>query len=207
MTLDHLIATVPDIRATHRRLLGLGFEEAWPIGPFWPVALTSGVALGGANLELVQPDAGADEARIETLVLAPADHKEAVAFMAPFNERQRDKDESDPHLLALRGFPPEMAARTQRICDNRYPGEGEAKYPFFLCLYAPFLKDRLAPSNFAAPRGSLTKLALVAPEPEAVRRLFAGHLGPVELEVDTGERSRVAAIQFADGSTLTAGDL
>lgn len=207
MVLDHLIATVPDIRATHARLLGMGFEEAWPPGPFWPSATTSGIALGGANLELVQPDVGVAEARIDTLVLAPADLDEAYATMRPFDVREREKREADPRLLLLRGFPPEMCAEPQSICDNLYPHEDEADYPFFLCLYAPFLKARLAPENFAAPRGPLIALSLVAPDPEAVRRLFAGKLGSLDLDVVPGEPARVAAIRFADGSAISAEDL
>ena len=203
MTLDHLIAVVPDLWATHARLLELGFDEAWPPGPFWPSATTSGIALGGANLELMQPDAGVDEARIETLVLAPSSLEEGRAFMrGPYEERA--KIEPDPALLALRGFPPEDATSPQAICTNLYP---EAPpFPFFLCLYAPFLKARLAPSNFAHPRGPLVGLALTAPDPEVVRRLFVGHLGPIELDVDPGS-TEVVEIRFADGSVLDSASL
>ena len=205
MRLDHLIATVPDLRATHRRLRALGFREAWPPGPFWPAATTSGLALGGANLELVQPDAGVEEARIDTLVLAPDSLEEGRTIPLAFDERE--KLESDAALLSLRGFPPEMAAEPQPICRNLHPREDPVPYPFFLCLYAPFLKARLAPSNFAFPHGPLVGLSLVAPDPEAVRRLFAGRLGPLALDVDSGERPKVEAIRFAEGPDLTARDL
>ena len=203
MTLDHLIATVPDSRASHARLLQMGFEEAWPIGPFWPAALTSGLALGGANLELVQPDAGVSETRIDTLVLAPDSVAEGEAMPPAFD--LRDKIEPDPALLELRGFPPEMAATPQTICTNLYPDA--SPFPFFLCLYAPFLKARLAPSNFAAPRGALVGLTLTAPDPHAVRRHFARCLGEIELDVWEDPIARVASIRFADGSTLSSHDL
>ena len=142
MVLDHLIATVPDLRSTHRRLLDAGFDEAWPPGPFWPSALTSGIALGGANLELVQPDQGVAESRIDTLVLAPLTLEEGRAFWPEAEERE--KIEPKPELLALRGFPAEMTATAQNICTNLYPAD--PPYPFFLCLYAPFLRERLAPA-------------------------------------------------------------
>ena len=203
MVLDHLIATVPDVRASHARLLAMGFEEAWPVGPFWPSALTSGVALGGANLELVQPEAGIAEARIETLVLAPETIGEGLA-MAPVFEK-REKVESDAALLALRGFPPEFTATPQTICVNLYPDA--SPYPFFLCLYVPFLKERLAPERFRQPRGSICGLRLRAWQPGATQRLFAGCLGPVELQVDLAQETVVVEIQFADGTSLTADHL
>ena len=200
MRLDHLIATVPDIRATHARLLAMGFEEAWPVGPFWPEASTSGIALGDANLELVQPDAGVAEARIDTLVLAPSTIAEGLAMAPVFEER--GKVESDPALLALRGFPPELTTAPQTICVNLYPDS--SPYPFFLCLYAPFLKDRLAPRRFRQPRGPLVGLVLRAWQPDATQRLFAGCLGPIALQVDLAEETDVVAIRFADGSSLSA---
>lgn len=207
MTLDHVIAVVPDIRATHGRLLGRGFEEAWPIGPFWPAAQTSGLALGGLNLELVQPDSGVVAPRIETLVLAPTSYAEGWAMAAPFAPEDREKIEPDPELLALRGFPPEMRREPQAICRNLYPSEGETPYPFFLCLYAPFLKARLAAANFAQPHGLVTGLSLVAPDPERVRHLFAGRLGPIGLDVEAGERPEVSAIRFGEEYSLGADDL
>ncbi|RYG27194.1 hypothetical protein EON82_00315 [bacterium] len=207
MTLDHLIAVVPDLRATHRRLLDAGFDEAWPPGPFWPQAITSGIALGGANLELVQPEAGVSTARIETVVLAPTNLEEGRIVLNDLGLAfgEREKIEPDPSLLALRGFPPEVAASPQRICTNQLPVE--PPYPFFHCCYAPFLKERLAPEGFCQPRGPIVALAVTSPAPEDVRRLFAGHLGPIELDVELGETSEIAEIRFADGSILTAQDL
>ena len=203
MRLDHLIATVPDIRASHARLLGMGFDEAWPIGPFWPSALTSGVALGGVNLELVQPDSGATDVRIDTLVLAPASLEEGRASFASLQYEEREKVESDPSLLTLRGFPPAMAATPQTICTNLYPKD--PPYPFFLCRYAPFLRGRLTPARFPRPYGLLTSLSLVAPDPIAVRRLFAGF--DSLLDVDYGESPSVTEIRFLDGTTLCANNL
>ena len=202
MVLDHVIATVPDLRATHGRLLDAGFQEAWPPGPFWPSATTSGIARGGANLELVQPDAGVAVARIDTLVLAPASLDEGRAAFPLLAFVEREKVEPDPALLALRGFPPDSGPQT--ICTNLLP---EAPpYPFFLCLYVPFLRERLAPSRFPCPRGPVASLLLRSPDPEATRRLFAGHLGPIGIEVDLGPEG-VAEIRFSDGSLLTANDL
>ena len=203
MTLDHLIATVPDLRASHQRLLAWGFEEAWPPGPFWPAATTSGIALGGANLELVQPDSGVAEPWIDTLVLAPESLEEGRAIPLAFEERA--KLEPDPALLALRGFPPERTREPQTICTNLYPLD--APYPFFLCLYVPFLKARLAPANFAAPRGPIRELSLSAPDPGRVRSLFGGRVGTISLDVARGDRAVVGAIRFADGSSLSQDDL
>jgi hypothetical protein len=207
MTLDHLIAVVPDLRATHRRLIDAGFDEAWPAGPFWPSATTSGIALGGANLELVQTDEGVPSAKIETIVLAPATLEEGEAVLNDLGlmYEEREKIEPDPSLLALRGFPPELASSPQRICTNQLPVD--PPYPFFHCCYAPFLKERLAPERFDQPRGPIVALHLTSPDPEAVRRLFAGHLGPIELDVEFGSVSGVAAIHFADGSTLSSANL
>lgn len=205
MTLDHLIATVPDIRSSHARLLAMGFEEAWPIGPFWPSALTSGIALGGVNLELVQPDAGVDRARIDTLVLAPDSLAEGRAFLAGFVYEEREKVESDLGLLALRGFPPAMASTPQKICTNLYPED--PPFPFFLCRYAPFLRGRLASPNFAAPRGKIVGIDLLTPDRVRTEDLFRGSLGSIELIVDADCHSCVESIHFADGSSLSAGDL
>lgn len=199
MVLDHIIATVPDLRETHARLQAMGFAEAWPPGPFWPSALTSGLALGGVNLELVQPDAGVERMRIDTLVLAPADLEESRRSFDGAAFREVEKVEPDPDLLARRGFPPEMAATPQTICTNFYPES--TPYPYFPCVYAPFLRARLAPGEFPAPFGPVVGLALTAEEPEAVRRLFAGRLGPLELDVDPGPNA-IMAIRFGDGRTL-----
>ena len=202
-----MIAVVPDLRATHRRLIDAGFDEAWPPGPFWPSAITSGIALGGANLELVQPDEGIPSAKIGTMVLAPAtlEEGEAVLHDLGLAFEEWEKIEPDPSLLALRGFPPELASSPQRICTNQLPND--PPYPFFHCCYAPFLKERLAPERFEQPRGPIVGLALTSPDPESVRRLFAGHLGPIELDVETSPVSGIAAIRFADGSSLTFADL
>lgn len=210
MVLDHLIATVPDLRATHARLLGLGFEEAWPPGPFWPASTTSGVALGGANLELVQRDAiasfgEAGKPSIGTLVFAPASLEEGRAFLSNSSFEERVKVEPDPALLTLRGFPPSMAATPQTICTNLHPLD--PPYPFFLCLYAPFLKARLAPANFATPRGAIVGLDLLTTDVPQVEGLFAGALAPIHLVVDADCHDCVEAIRFADGSVLSSADL
>lgn len=58
----------------------------------------------------------------------------------------RDKIETNPDLLRLRGFSGE---RPERICTNLVPLD--PPFPFFFCDYAPFLKERLRPSSFQVP--------------------------------------------------------
>lgn len=203
MRLDHMIATVPDIAVTHRRLLDLGFGEAWPPGPFWPGALTSGVALGGANLELYQPLEGTVRPKIETIVLAPDDLSEGRSFLEDLGLPYEifEKVEEDPELLALRGFPPELCAAPQAICTNLLPHN--PPYPFFLCVYAPFLKARLAPERFPAPQGPMVAVRLLSPNPETVRPLAES----LYMDVERGAISQVSEIRFALGGSLTAEDL
>jgi hypothetical protein len=179
-----------------------GFEEAWPPGPFWPQAVTSGVALGGVNLELFEPATGSERARIETLVLAPSSLEEGAVFLQGFQFEERRKLEPDPSLLALRGFPPSMTNEPQEICVNQIPLD--PPYPFFLCSYMPFLLERLNPSRFTAPHGAVVRLELSSPR---ALDLFQGALGEVELVVREANDSEVLGIWFADGFGLTAPDL
>ncbi|RYG49727.1 hypothetical protein EON79_00265 [bacterium] len=141
--LDHFILEVPDIAAAHEAWLERGFSEAWPIGPFWPSALTSGIALDGLNLELVQP-LDREPKETHTFVFEPTSI--AVAYATLFREGLRPriapKVEADPELLALRGFPAETSSQPQRICTNVMP-DGNPALDFFTCEYAPFLKERL----------------------------------------------------------------
>ncbi|CAN5705847.1 hypothetical protein BH11ARM2_BH11ARM2_07130 [soil metagenome] len=141
--LDHFILEVPDIAAAHADWQSRGFSEAWPVGPFWPKALTSGIALGGVNLELVQP-LEREPKTTHTLVFEPKSVAEGFAAMLREGLRPKlaPKVEPDPDLLALRGFPPEMQSEPQRICTNVVPAPG-APLDFFLCEYAPFLRKKL----------------------------------------------------------------
>jgi hypothetical protein len=151
--LDHVIAEVSDILESMAALLGAGYPEAWPVGPFWPSALTSGVCAGTFNLELMQPlhrRPGAPA--ITTLVYEPvsADWAAAMLSEAGLAYEVREKVEPDADLLRLRGFSEADAAHPQRICTNVVPTD--PPFPFFFCDYAPFLKVRLDPARFEVPR-------------------------------------------------------
>lgn len=147
--LDHLICLVPDISAAmHLFTEGLGFPVAWPIGRFWPQGLTSGVALGGLNLEFIQLDEGGpDVATIRTLVFEPVDIVAAAVYYDALGIRTelREKWEPDPTLLRLRGF--SDVDSPQLICRNLVPLDPQP-VDFFLCEYSPFLHRQLAPEAF-----------------------------------------------------------
>ncbi|RYG36635.1 hypothetical protein EON81_09170 [bacterium] len=185
--LDHFILEVPDIEVAHQAWLGQGLSEAWPIGPFWPSALTSGIALGGVNLELVQP-IERDTKEIHTLVFEPTSI--AVAYATLFREglkpRIAPKVETDPELLALRGFPESMRVGPQRICTNVIP-DGDPALDFFLCEYAPLLKERLVKPD----RDLLVEVALPKKAMALLRRLG----GCPGLRVVEEGPQRVLAIQ------------
>lgn len=145
--LDHFILEVPDIAAAHEAWLGGGFFEAWPVGPFWDEALTSGIALGGLNLELYQP-LDREPKATHTFVFEPKTIAEGYAglFAAGLKPKISPKMETDPELLELRGFPPEVRGIPQRICTNILPSPASG-LDFFLCEYGPFLYDRLIEEN------------------------------------------------------------
>ena len=200
--LDHVIARVPDIRASHARLIEEhGFAEAWPIGAFWPAALTSGVALGGLNLELVQSLEGAVGPNADTLVFEPKTLEAASDALtgAGVAVRRFEKVEPNPELLRLRGF---EGSRPERICTNLMP-ESPAPLDFFVCEYAPFLRERLAPHRFPMQHGEARSVEVVVPDPEAAEAFLAkvGYAG-VPLRFAGGESHRVRTIAFADGRVL-----
>lgn len=143
---DHLICFVPDIERAHRRLTrDLGYPEAWPIGPFWPQGRTSGVAFGGINLELMQPNSDPPAwATISTVVFEPADGAEEAMTALGLEPRPFEKWEADPELVRLR-FGDPRAPRL--ICRNLLPSR-HVPFDFFLCDYSPELRDRLAPDRF-----------------------------------------------------------
>lgn len=196
--LDHVILRVLDIERIHASLQSMGFAEAWPIGPFWPSALTSGIAIGGLNLELYQPlDKPLAKGYIDTLVFEPTS-LEAVEAKIPV--RRFEKIEPDPALLRLRGFA--ETETPQRICTNLFPLE-PAPIDFFVCEYVPFLRDRLAPQRFPMPHGAVVGITTPVPEPEAATA-FLKHLGyaGVPLKFIAGAVPEDWEFEFADGFRL-----
>jgi catechol 2,3-dioxygenase-like lactoylglutathione lyase family enzyme len=202
--IDHLICGVPDIERAleffHREL---GFPIAWPIGRFWPGVRTCGIALGGLNLEFMEPDEEKPErATITTMAFEPTSLDAAEAALAslgiPF--QRGEKVEPDPVLLRLRGFP-DTTREPQHICTNLVP-EPPIEPELFVCSYSPFLKERLAPENpaLAAPHGRVERIVLQMPEPTLVMRIAElGYLGDVEIEATKGSRPRVSGIKLASG--------
>lgn len=148
--LDHVIYAVLDIEREHARLTE-AFPEAWPIGRFWPHGRTSGVALGGLNLELIQPDepdAKEDHLGL-TLVFEPRSLEAAQQALDAAGIRNDvfDKFEQIPELLALRGFTSVASRVPQLICRNVMPTEPQLPFDFFVCDYSEFLKAWLSPSH------------------------------------------------------------
>ena len=153
--IDHLVLQVPDIVATHAALRALGFDEAWPVRRNWPHGPTSGIALGGINLELLQPDLDPPtRPALAEIVFAP---KIGVP-MAEYGEVV-EKIESDPAKLAARGFPPQLRGEPQRICTNAFPGR-DSLWPHFVCDYAPLLAHRLAQDSYGAPHGLVRRVEI-----------------------------------------------
>jgi hypothetical protein len=165
--LDHLICEVPDIEEAMRHFTDeLGYPVAWPIGRFWPQGRTSGVALGGLNLEFLQLDHDPPKAaRITTLVFEPLDLEAAKRRYDELgvSTEVRDKWEPDPELLRLRGFDESQSREPQLICRNLVP-TSPTPFDFFLCDYSPTLKRRLAPSAFPG-LPPVTRIELAVPNP------------------------------------------
>ena len=182
--IDHLICEVPDIAAAFQHFTeGLGFPAAWPIGRFWPAALTADVGIGGINLEFIQPDEGVLEtARITTIVFEPVSIEAALSALEreDLKGNSVEKLESDPGLLALRGFPPEMTGRTQLICRNVLV-DGDVPIPFFLCAYSERLRERLDPENprLASPHGRVRSISARMGDVRLFTRL--GYQGEIEI--------------------------
>lgn len=132
--LDHVLVETPDIVATHARFRDAGYAEAWPIGPFWPNALTSGIRLAGFNLELYEPLTRPVDLTRSTLVFEPEDGP---------RDGWGDKWESDPALLRLRGVPMNELDRAHRLCRNWVPAPSPVDH--FFCDYDSFFRARLAP--------------------------------------------------------------
>lgn len=193
--IDHVILDVPDIHRAHARLREKGWPEAWPIGRFWPAAQTSGVALGGINLELVQSDESPSYAGGD-VVFEPVEVEAAQAALERegISARRFEKIEEDPEKLALRGFPHDLTAAPQLICTNVLPN-AQPPFGFFFCAYAPFLRDWLSPSH---PRlqtqATLAEIVLAAEDPEAAKSLVQrlGRAKDISLRFVRGARGLYA---------------
>lgn len=156
MRLDHVIVETGDILRTTRHLReALQFPEAWPIGPFWPRALTCGLCIGDFNLELVEPLDRDPELGLVQLVFAPCSLEEATQ-VAP-GHRVFEKIESDPALLRMRGFERDRVTSPQPICLNVIP---EPAQRFFFCSYYEPLLTALAPG--ARPPNPVTGIEIPA---------------------------------------------
>jgi hypothetical protein len=201
--LDHVICRIPDIERFHTHFRDvLGFGEAWPIGQFWPEGRTSGIALGGINLEFLESPGVAPA--VTKLVFEPTSIDEAAAKFDKVGVQTRafDKIEADPALLALRGFTEEALAGPQLICRNLLL-ESEFPIDMFLCDYSPGLRERLAPDRFPMPYGKVLRVELELPKPGAVWKLGAfGYKGRIEFyqSEDNYGPCRVTGIMFESGA-------
>ena len=137
--LDHIILETDDIRRDHSHLLQRGYPEAWPIGPFWPNALTSGVHIGRFNLEFVERLTRHPDPKRLVIVFEPSESMDTSTW--------QEKIEPNPALLRLRGFDRDAAKSPQLICRNS--PIVEEPIPHFFCDYVPLLKERLRPSAFS----------------------------------------------------------
>lgn len=183
LRLDHLICRTPDIERFHRHFIDvLGFPEAWPIGRFWPEGRTSGVALGGINLEFIQSDSSAQgQAITDTVVFEPTSLETAEKNLGQLGVQTRrfDKIEPDRELLALRGFAGTRLETPQLICCNLLL-ESDFPVPMFLCEYTPFLRNRL--TDIPSPHGKAVRITIQLGRPSEIGKLLdLGYLGSVEL--------------------------
>ncbi|HVT14290.1 MAG TPA: hypothetical protein VHE55_18650 [Fimbriimonadaceae bacterium] len=205
LRLDHVIYSVPDIEAAHAALTA-NFPEAWPIGRFWPSGRTCGIALGGINLELVQPDADAPSTRVGTTLVFEPSSPEVAEFAL---KRQGiachsfDKIEPNPELLRLRGFSGEEARMPQLICTNILLDKpAETPFDFFCCSYSPFLEGWLSPDH---PRlrmaRRVTRVVYGTPQPERATSLLANldYAGEIGIEFRRAEQPAILAIDMSDG--------
>lgn len=146
--LDHLICQVPDIESAFRLFTeDLGFPVAWPIGRFWPQGRTAGIALGGANLELLQEDeTPTRQAYIRVLAFEPTAEILPILRSERIGYKVFRKKESNPELLALRNLPTDQGE--QELCTNTLPDEAKLEFRMFACDYAPIPKSQLSPSAF-----------------------------------------------------------
>jgi len=141
MRLDHVIVETEDIVASVSAMRARGYGEAWPIGPFWPNALTAGIAVPGFNVEFVEPLDRDPLPGLQTLVYEP--DPDTLSVLADIGVALREfvKTESNPAFLRMRGFGREALSDAGFICRNLLPDSDR----YFFCEYAPELKARLAP--------------------------------------------------------------
>lgn len=205
LRLDHVIYSVPDIESAHRELTAR-FPEAWPVGRFWPNGRMSGIAIGGINLELVQPDEDASVTPIATtLVFEPASPEDAMFSLrrAGFACHEFDKLEPDPALLRLRGFSREDAKAPQAICTNVLLGDPTAApFDFFTCSYSPFLKEWLSSDHPRLETPTLvTRILYGTPQPQAAVRLLAslGYRGDIAIDFQTSDARAILGIETNRG--------
>lgn len=205
--LDHVICRVPDIDRYHRLYTqDLGFPEAWPIGRFWPEGRTSGIALGGINLELIQlDDETLEEPLCDRLVFEPTSISRAESEFAKagYHVRRFEKWEEDAHLLQLRGFHVEPGDGAQLICVNLFPDES-FPVPMFLCDYTPELKARLSiDRRGVAKYGRVTEVVVRAETPGLLTPLNRlGYVGDIAISVDEQAHGAFAitAIHLENGA-------
>jgi hypothetical protein len=172
--LDHIILETDDIRRDHKQLLQRGYPEAWPIGPFWPYALTSGIHVGRFNLEFVEPLNRATDPNRLVLVFEPAESVDTNGW--------QEKIEPNPALLRLRGFDREGLDKPQLICRNS--PVFEQPIPHFFCDYMPALRQRLHPSKFTLFAGlelaQFTLCANAIPEHLIVPEIIWQEKSPID---------------------------
>lgn len=200
--LDHLLCDVPDIDAAfelfHQRL---GFPVAWPIGRYWPTGRTCGLALGGINLELIQPDVKPPtNARIRGIAFEPTDRAQEVLEQEGIPFKVVEKWETSPELLKLRGMPIHSGA--QLLCTNLMPGDYAIEFPFFACNYSVTVKKRLRPEALPLEdKNSVVGVLLGHPSPgrlgEQLQRL--GIQEGVRLSVAQHGEKEVVAITMRNG--------
>jgi hypothetical protein len=203
---DHLIFSVSDIDSAHSSLTET-FPEAWPVGRFWPEGRTSGVALGGLNLELIQLDDSALESPVgQTLVFEPTTLQEAAHAMesAGVASWVFEKIEPNRELLLLRGFSEEAASVPQPICRNILPSKPDSlPFEFFVCDYSPFLKRWLSPNHPRLKTASkVTTIIYGTPAPDEARQLLLdlGYSGDIEISFEPYDERRVLDIVTSSGS-------
>lgn len=200
--LDHLLCYVPDIREAHDLFHGrLGFPEAWPIGRFWPGSQACGLALGGINLELIQPDRDPPQiGMISALAFEPTDELQSALRSQGIPFEVFEKRESNPDLLRLRGLPDRHGP--QLLCTNVIPEERSLMFPFFGCTYAPILRERLSPNRLTPAEGNrVMEIVIGHPDPEKLMDQLStlGIEGGVAISATLSESLQVQSIRMASG--------